>query len=181
MATGSEDTLKQLMKYPNFEPWFRNAQVVKRTAVTAGGDGIRTPVREPVEGNVFVVGDAGSPIETWIQGALASAYMAVKAIEKELNGQKGNQEYIDWWQQAFYFMKPEYWQMVFQMFALANSWQTDDDVDFLYSLIKDKVGVPQIMIEQNMEMVKEGRPELYKRLKEGYAQAEQMAATAIEG
>ena len=71
--------------------------------------------------------------------------------------------------------------MVFQMFALANSWQTDDDVDFLYSLIKDKVGVPQIMIAQNMEMVKEGRPELYKRLKDGYAQAEQMAASTIEG
>jgi flavin-dependent dehydrogenase len=181
IATGLEDTLKQLMKYPTFEPWFRNAQVVKRTAVTAGGDGIRTPVKEPVEGNVFVVGDAGSPIETWIQGAVASAYMAVKAIEKELNGQKGNQDYIDWWQQAFYFMKPEYWQMVFQMFALANSWQTDDDVDFLYNLIKDKVGVPQIMIAQNMEMVKEGRPELYKRLKDGYAQAEQMASSAIEG
>ena len=181
MATGAEDTLKQLMKYPTFEPWFRNAQIVKRTAVTAGGDGIRTPVKEPVEGNVFVVGDAGSPIETWIQGAVASAYMAVKAIEKELNGQKGAQDYIDWWQQAFYFMKPEYWQMVFQMFALANSWQTDDDVDFLYSLIKDKVGVPQIMIAQNMEMVKEGRPELYERLKEGYKQAEQWAATVIEG
>jgi flavin-dependent dehydrogenase len=181
IATGLEKTLQQLMKYPTFEPWFRNAQVVKRTAVTAGGDGIRTPVKEPVEGNVFVVGDAGSPVETWIQGAVASAYMAVKAIEKELNGLKGYQEYIDWWQQAFYFHKPEYWRMVFGMFALANSWQTDDDVDYLYSLIQDKIGVPQIMIEQDLEQIKEGRPELYERLKKGFEQAEKMADMAAGG
>jgi len=181
MATGAEETLQGIMKYPTFEPWFRNARIVKKTAVTAGGAGVRTPVKEPVEGNVLVVGDAGSPIETWIQGAVASAYMAVKAIEKELNGQKGNQEYIDWWQQAFYFMKPEYWRMVFGMFALANSWQTDEDVDFIYKLFQDKVGVPQIMVSQNLELIKEGRPELYERLKEGYKQAEQMMAMAAGG
>jgi len=181
MATGSEETLQKLMKYPTFEPWFRNAQIVKKTAVAAAGSGVRTPIKEPLAGNVVVVGDAGAPVETWIQGAVASAYMAVKAIEKELNGQKGNQEYIDWWQQAFYFHKPEYWRMVFGMFALANAWQTDEDVDFLYKLFQDKVGVPQIMVEQNLDLIKEGRPELYKRLKEGFEQVEKMASMAIEG
>lgn len=178
MATGAEETLQGMMNYPTFKPWFRNAKIVKKTAVTAGGGGVRTPVKEPVEGNVYVIGDAGSPIETWIQGAVASAYMAVKAIEKELDGKKGAKGYINWWQQAFYFNKPEYWKMVFGMFALANAWQTDDDVNYLYGLIKDKVGVPQIMIEQNLEQIKTGRPELYKRIKEGYAQADQMMAMA---
>jgi len=72
--------------------------VVKKTALATN---FRTAIREPVEKNVVVVGDAGATIETWIQGAVASAYMAVKAIEKELNGQKGYPEYIDWWQKAF--------------------------------------------------------------------------------
>jgi len=50
--------------------------VVKKTATAAGGSkyGLLTPIREPVEGNVVVVGDAAAPIETWTQGAVASAY-----------------------------------------------------------------------------------------------------------
>ncbi len=179
MATGAEETLKGIMKHPNFAPWFRNAQIVKKTAVTAGGRGVQTPIKEPVEGNVVVIGDAGAPVETWIQGAVASAYMAVKAIEKELNGQKGNQEYIDWWQQAFYFHKPDYWRMVFGMFALANSWSSDEDVDYVYKLFQDRIGVPQNMIMENMDLIKEGRPELYERLKKGYEEAEKIAAMTI--
>jgi len=35
-----------------------------------------------------VVGDAAVPVEAWVQGAVAMSYQAVKAIEKELNGQK---------------------------------------------------------------------------------------------
>ncbi len=178
MATGAEETLQGVMNYPTFKPWFRNIKITKKTAVTAGGGGVRTPVKEPVEGNVYIVGDAGAPIETWIQGAVASAYKSVKCIEKELNGKKAAKEYINWWGQAFYFMKPDYWKMVFGMFALANAWQTDDDVNFLYGLIKDKIGVPQILIEQNLDMIKSSRPELYERLKAGYAQGDQMAAMA---
>jgi flavin-dependent dehydrogenase len=153
---------------------------VKKTAVAAGGRGVQTPVKEPVEGNVYVVGDAGAPVESWIQGAVASAFMAVRAVEKELGGQKGNQEYIDWWQQAFYFNKPDYWRMVFGMFALANSWSCDEDVDYVYQLFQDRLGVPQNMIKDNMELIKEGRPELYERLKKGYEEAEKYVRMATE-
>ena len=61
-------------------------------------------------GNV-VVGDAGAPVETWIHGTVACGYQAVKTIEKELNGQKGYLEYIDWWQKAFAFNDPRYWKV----------------------------------------------------------------------
>jgi len=173
VMSGTEEVLQKLMKRPNFAPWFRHAQMVKKTAVVMGAKyGILTPIGEPVEGNVVIVGDAGATFETWIQGAVASAYMAVKAIEKELNGQKGYPEYIDWWQKAFYFNNPDYLRSVFGMFNLANAWTCDEDVDYVYSLFQDKVGMPQAIIKENLELIKEGRPELYERLKKGFEEAE---------
>jgi len=151
--------------------------VVKKMA-TGGGSPIRTPIREPVEGNVVVVGDAAAPVETWIQGAVAMGYQAVKAIEKELSGQKGYPEYIDWWQQAFYFHNPDYWKMVFWSFALANAWSRDEDVDYVYKLFQDKLGPPQTTVAQNLELIKEGRPELYERIKKTYEEVERMLPKA---
>jgi len=175
LTSGSEEVLQKFMKRPNFAPWFRHAQLVRKTAF---GSTTRTPIKEPVEGNVVIVGDAGAPIETWTQGAVASAYMAVKAIEKELNGQKGYPEYIDWWQKAFYFHNPDYWTMLFDMFALANAWSCDEDVDYVYNLFQDKEGPPQTIVSENLELIKEGRPELYERLKKGYEEAKKMVPKA---
>ena len=176
LFSGSEEIIQKFMKLPNFAPWFRHARVVKKTAMVAGGAkyGLLTAIREPVEGNVVVVGDAAAPIETWTQGAVASAYMAVKAIEKELNGQKGYPGYIDWWQKAFYFHKPDYWRMVFHMFNLYRAWSCDEDVDYVYNLFQGEEGAPQTIIGENLELIKAGRPELYERLKKGYEEAEKM-------
>ncbi len=153
--------LDNFMKHPNFAHWFRNARIVKKTA--AGVDpGLRTPIGEPVTGNVVIVGDAGAPVETWIQGAIACGYQAVKAIEKELNGQKGYPEYIDWWQKAFAFNDPHYWKMA-GIFPL-NHICTDEEVDYLYSLFQGRIGCYMGLIAKNLELVKKGRPELYERL-----------------
>jgi flavin-dependent dehydrogenase len=124
---------------------------------------------------VVVIGDAAAPTETWIQGAVASAYMAVKAIEKELGGQKGYPEYIDWWQKAFYFNTLDYFRMVMRQFALANAWSDDEEVDDIYSLLQDNVGrLPQILIDENLELIKERRPQFYERLQKGYEEVEKM-------
>ncbi len=174
LCSASEEVLQKFMKHPTFAPWFRNARVEeKKMAMPTGTKyGILSAIREPVEGNVVIVGDAAAPIETWVQGAVVSAYLAVKAIEKELNGQKGYPEYIDWWQQAFYFHNPDYWRMVLQMFNLYGAWTCDEDVDYVYKLLQDKGGYPQIVIGENLELIKAGRPELYERLKKGYEEAE---------
>jgi len=179
LISGAEE-IEKFMKHPNYAPWFRHARVMKKWATAAGGAkyGLLGPIKEPVAGNVVIVGDAAAPIETWTQGAVASAYMAVKAIEKEFDGEKGYPEYINWWQKAFYFHKTDYWRMVFGMFALANAWASDEDVDYVYKLFQDKEGPPQIVIEQNLELIRAGRPELYERLKKSYEQAEKMVPKA---
>jgi flavin-dependent dehydrogenase len=171
LTSGSEEVLHKFMEHPNFAPWFRHAQLVKKVGHTAS---IRTPIKEPVKGNVVVVGDAAAPIETWIQGAVAMAYMAVKAIEKELSGQRGYPEYIDWWQKAFYFHDPDYFWFCFKYFALANAWADDEEVDYIYSLFQDKEGWPIALIDKNRELIKERRPDFYEKLQKGYDETEKM-------
>ena len=168
VTSGSEEAIQKLMERPNFAPWFRHARLLRKTAFNYT---VRTPIKEPVEGNVVVVGDAAAPIETWIQGAVACGYQAVKAIEKEIDGQKGYSEYIDWWQKAFYFNKPGYWEFVFYTFALSNAWTCDEDADYVYSLFHNKEGFGQVLIDENLEQIKEERPEFYERLKKGYEEA----------
>jgi hypothetical protein len=64
--------------------------------------------------------------------------------------------------------------MMLGMFALANAWSSDDDVDYVYNLFQDKKGPPQTIISENIELIKPGRPELYERLKKGFEDVEKM-------
>jgi flavin-dependent dehydrogenase len=150
-----------LMKVPEYTPWFRHARVVKKMAFAAT---VRTPIREPVAGNVMIIGDAATPIETWIQGAIACGYQAVKAILKELNGQKGYLEYIAWWQKAFFFNDPRYFNIRIVTPAL-NRVCSDEEVDYIYKLFQDKRVVPTLAIAKNQELIKDERPELYQKIK----------------
>ena len=153
--------LENFMKHPNFAPWFRNARLVRKRA-TSGGVGLRTPIREPVSGNVVIIGDAAAPVETWIQGAVACGYQAVKAIEKELNGKKAYPDYISWWQKAFAFNDPHYWKIA-GVFPL-NRICTDEEVDYIYSLFQGRVGCAMGFVNKNLDLIKKDRPELHQKL-----------------
>jgi flavin-dependent dehydrogenase len=159
---------KYVMALPEYAPWFRNFRLLKKTAFSAT---IRTSIREPIAGNVIAIGDAATPIETWIQGAIACAYQAVKAIGKELNGRKGYPEYITWWQQAFYFNDPGYFRRVVAHHTLTwNKMCTEEEVDYIYQLFQDQRVVPTLELARNPEIIKKDRPELYDKVTKTIAQ-----------
>jgi flavin-dependent dehydrogenase len=149
------------MKYPTYAPWFSHAKIVRKTAAAAD-HGLRTPIARPVAGNVVIVGDAGAPVETWIQGAVACGFQAVKAIEKELNGKEGYPGYVSWWQKAFAFNDPHYWKMA-GVFPL-NYICTDEEVDFLFGLFQGRVGNYLGLIAKNLDLIRKERPALYDKL-----------------
>lgn len=150
----------QLAQDPALTPMFKHARLVRTLGYS---NTIRTPLKEPVAGNVVVVGDAAAPAETHIAGAVACGYQAVKAIEKEMDGKRGYPEYVSWWQQAFAFNRPDYFQIVSDYYAW-NKVCTSEDVDFMFDLFRDKCGIPMVLIEENMELIKQSRPELYEKL-----------------
>jgi flavin-dependent dehydrogenase len=153
--------LDKFLKLPAFHDWFSGVKIVdkKATAIAA-----RASIKEPVSGNVVIIGDAGASAEAWVQGALASGYQAVKAIEKERDGQPGYREYIDWWQHAFAFNNSAYQKLLAQVYPL-NRVCNDDDIDYLFGLFKDEIGIPALLVTGNLERVEKGRPELYQKLK----------------
>jgi digeranylgeranylglycerophospholipid reductase len=153
--------LEKFINDPKYAPMFRYARVVRKEAVIL--DTMRAPIREPVAGNVVIIGDAGAVVETWVQGAVASAYMAVKAIEKELKSQKGYREYIDWWQQAFAFNSAGYLELAVAVFPL-NRLCSDDEMDYIFHLFQGRTGIVQMIVANNLELIKQGRPELYEKL-----------------
>jgi flavin-dependent dehydrogenase len=159
-----ETVLDNFMKHPKWAGMFRHSRVVQKQAFGISGT-MYGPIREPIAGNVVAVGDAAAPIETWIQGAIACSHQAVKAIEKELNGQKGYPEYIAWWQQAFAFNTPYYLDRVSKGFSAPLSMIcNDEEMDYLFSLFQGRPGIPEMMIAKNMELIKSERPELYDKL-----------------
>jgi flavin-dependent dehydrogenase len=154
---------KEVMAMPEYASWFRNLRVLGKTAFSAT---IRTPLLEPVCGNVIAIGDAATPIETWIQGAVACGYQAVKAIGKELSGRKGYEEYIAWWQQAFYFNDPGYFRRVVAHHTLTwNKMCTDEEVDYIHQVFQDQRVVPTLELARTPEVIKKDRPALYKKVK----------------
>jgi flavin-dependent dehydrogenase len=157
---------EEFAKLPMYEPWFRHARIVKEMAFSCS---VRTPIREPVVGNVMIISDAAAPVETWRQGAVACGYQAVKAIEKELNGQRGYPEYINWWQKAFYFNEPGYFKIrvLYRVLSLC----TPEEIDYIYQLFQDQRVVPALSIAKNPELVKKERPGLYEKLKQNIDQA----------
>ncbi len=159
---GGSEVIEKFMKLPFYEPWFRHARVVKKVANASGP--IRTPIMEPVAGNVLIIGDAAALIEVTNPGAIACGYQGAKATLKELNGQKGYPEYIDWWQKAIETNDPEYLKAAGRYFAL-SAVCSNEEIDYLYHLVQDQTGMPVILVVKNLERIKGERPELYAKLK----------------
>jgi len=159
---GRSEVLDKFMKLPFYEPWFRHARVVKKMATALGAN--YGPIMEPVADNVMIIGDAAAMVETTNPGAIACGYQAVKAIEKELNGQKGYPEYIKWWQEVIETNLPESHKAGARYFAL-NMVCSSEEIDYLYHLVQDQAGMPSILVAKNLEQIKGERPELYEKLK----------------
>lgn len=155
--------LEEFMKLPAYRPWFSNSRVV---AKLADGSVWRPPIWEPVAGNVVIAGDAGAPIETFIQGAVACGYQAVKAIEKEAASLKGYDWYKTWWQNSFGFNKKKTFSSLSERPYPLNRVESDEELDFLFSLCEGEIGHSALLISNKLGIVREKRPELYERLKE---------------
>jgi flavin-dependent dehydrogenase len=158
------EAIDKFMKLPAFAPWFRNARVVKKVGTAGDAEHVRrSPIMEPLVGNVLIISDA-TGIEATNPGAIASGYQAAKATLKELNGQKGYLEYTDWYQKSFEGLVPIFKKAAARYMTL-NAVCSDDEVDYLYSILQGQTGLPPVLVAQNLERIKDERLELYQKLK----------------
>jgi len=78
--------------------WFKKASVVEKSGAVVE---LFTPIKVPHRGNIILVGDTAAFGEVLYQGATMCGYMAAVAVEKELRGHKGFDEYTQWWNSTF--------------------------------------------------------------------------------
>jgi flavin-dependent dehydrogenase len=159
------EALEKFMKMPAFASWFHNVRVVAKVATAGDAEHVRRPpLMEPAAGNVLIASDA-TGIEATNPGAIACGYQAAKATLKELSGQKGYQEYTDWYLQSFENLLPNFKKAAARFMSL-NPVCTNDDVDYLYDMLQGQAGLPPVLAAQNLERISKERPELYKKLKQ---------------
>jgi flavin-dependent dehydrogenase len=128
----------------------------------------------PFRGNALIIGDAAAYVEVETQGALMCGFRAGKAVAKELTGEKGFEEYTQWWQKSFEFNGPEAFQVA-RGYALVPTY-SDNELDYLFSLTEDEVlegtgsqyKSPPLMwgsILRHREKIAREKPDLYEKIK----------------
>jgi hypothetical protein len=147
------------------------------------------PLERPVMGNVLSIGDTAAFAEVENQGALMCGYRAGRAMIRELRGENGIEEYIDWWNNSFEFFNPEIHRIA-QGYAI-NPYYEDEEIDYLFSLIEGEVlegtvnqyKIPRRLwdaIFRHRERIQEERPDLFKKI-ESVQQMTLQEAFTIEG
>ncbi len=130
-------------------------------------------LKKPYTDNVLSIGDSAAFVEVEVQGALMCGYYAAKAINSELDGKKGFENYTDWWNESFEFNSEDYLK-VSQGYALVPTY-TDDELDYLFSLVEGKTlegtysqyKTPKLIwdsILQNKDIIQSERPEIFSKI-----------------
>ena len=165
-----EEELQYFTTQGQFAQWFRGMKIVEKRAATLN---FYTPIVNPIEGNVVVVGDAAAFIETYVQGALMYGYQAANAIRKHLATGTGLEEYAASWATTFEYNNPEEIKKATQGFGLHVL--RDEDIDYLFSLTQgdqvkgyvnefsDPITVRRTLLS-HLDQVRRERPELAARL-----------------
>ncbi|HEY8462680.1 MAG TPA: NAD(P)/FAD-dependent oxidoreductase [Bacillota bacterium] len=169
-------TLKPELIYENvtqnspLKNHFANAKIVDKQgcAVKAFAS-----LKVPYSGNIITIGDSAAFVEVEVQGALMCGYRAAKAIQEELQGNAGFEDYTRWWNESFEFNRDDY-LLVSQGYALVPTY-SDDELDYLFALIEGKTlegtysqyKTPKLIwdaILANKAQIQRERPQIFAKI-----------------
>jgi flavin-dependent dehydrogenase len=149
---------------------FENAKIEREHSCTTKA---YAPMKVPYKGNVLAIGDAAAFVETQMQGALNCGFWAADALEKELDGKPGFDEYTKTWQETFEFNDDGMMQ-VQSGYALIP-YYTDEQVVYLFSLLDgvtmdgswSQYASPRMMwkeIHKHDERIQQERPDVWEKI-----------------
>lgn len=173
------EAIEYFIKKGKISTWFKNAKIIeKRTAIINS----RSPIIEPLVGNILIVGDAAGTTEVLIQGALMLGYkaglVAAEALKLRRNEEKQRKlnEYVNFWRSSIdYVRNPE---MILTIRKGVNLFPFLDELgelDYIFSLTNDDVFEGELnpvkLLEQDLrailkykEKIKAEKPELFKKI-----------------
>jgi flavin-dependent dehydrogenase len=131
-AINNYNGLEYFIKESRFSHWFKNARIVSKDAALME---MYPAIKKPCKGNTIFLGDAAAMAESLYTGATMCGYKGALAIEKELSGEKGFDEYTDWWNNSAFEMTNDLQKMAeYGKRFLFNSWMGSEVMDSLFEL-----------------------------------------------
>ncbi len=121
-------------------PWFKNARPISRSAALVT---LRSPMVTPYVDKVLFIGDAPAYGETLVAGAIRCGYHAADAVFKEISGEKGFEEYRDFWTSNFEYVKNPMKRADYTRILLLYGYLSEDELDFLYKLAEERGPIEQ--------------------------------------
>ena len=129
------DNIEYLTTKSPIASWFKNARVIKSFAYAVS---IFSPLKEPIHGNILLIGETVGWGETLVHGAIACGFMAGRGVVKELAGEQGFEEYRNYWNDSFQWLKGEDFQAAYMKQVLCNLWFRDEEMDELFKLVDNQ-------------------------------------------
>ena len=173
----SKLSLDHFMRKGHFSHWFRNAKIVHSASAVLN---FYTCVLNPVEGNIVVVGDAASFIETYCQSAMVYGYRAAHAALKVLDTGSGYDEYSNFWRESFEYCWPGEIEKALRGFGLHM--MSDDELDYIFSLTDNEQytgyvsenSAPEVMkhaIMSHIDQIRKEKPAIAEKIEKHWTQA----------
>jgi len=173
------EAIDYFIKKGKLSSWFKNAKIIeKRMAIINS----RTPIVEPVVGNILIVGDAAGTTEVLIQGALMLGYKAGLTVVKASNEKKKEDikkrlwEYVDFWKSSIdYVRNPKLMLTIRKGVNLYPFLNEIGELDYIFSLTNNEVFEadlnPITLLEHDMKIIwrykkriEKEKPELIKKM-----------------
>ena len=126
------DNIEYLITKSPIASWFKNARIVNPITYSVS---IFSPLKDPICGNVLLIGETVGWAETLVHGAMACGYMAGRGVARELAGEPGFEEYRNYWNDSFQWLKGEDYQAAYMKQVLWNLWFSDEEMDELFKLV----------------------------------------------
>jgi flavin-dependent dehydrogenase len=139
-ANQGRKIISHFTKESKCAPWFKNARPISHSAAMVT---VRPAMVTPYHDNVLFIGDAPAYGETLVMGAIRCGYHAADAVYKELSGEKGFEEYKNFWVSNFEYVKNPMKQADYTKILLLYGSLKEDELDFLFKLAEDKGPIVQ--------------------------------------
>jgi digeranylgeranylglycerophospholipid reductase len=119
-----------------FSHWFKNARIVSKHAAVME---MYPAMKKPYKGNTIFLGDSAAMAEALYPGATMAGYKGALAVEKELSGVDGFDEFTEWWNNDAFEMTNDMQKMAeYVKRFLFEPWMGPEVMDRLFELAEKK-------------------------------------------
>jgi len=135
-AVNNYHGLEFFIRKSRFSHWFKNAEIVGKHAALME---MYPAMKKPCKGNTIFLGDSAAMAESLYPGATMCGYKGALAVEKELSGEIGFDEYTEWWNKEALEMTNDLQKMAeYVKRFLFEPWMGPEVMDKLFELAAKK-------------------------------------------